>query len=195
MYDDCINDNIYLYEYNNVCYENCPEGTVSNDDTYKCEEELNCIDKYYNYNRTECIDEIPDGYYCDNNELKTIDKCHNNCETCNKGPTDNNNNCLKCKDSLYLDSGNCVETCINGFVINDGLNICKCSYDIKCKICSEESKLINQCISCNIEEGYYNLEDDSCGIKVGFNLYENGNRKQIHSDIKDNPNKKINCCP
>ena len=50
-------------------------------------------------------------------------------------------------------------------------------------------------IATNIEEGYYNLEDDSCGIKVGFNLYENGNRKQIHSDIKDNPNKKNNCCP
>jgi small GTP-binding protein len=50
-------------------------------------------------------------------------------------------------------------------------------------------------IATNIVEGYYNLEDDSCGIKVGFNLYENGNRKQIHSDIKDNPNKKNNCCP
>ena len=171
--DDCINDNIYLYEYNNVCYENCPEGTISNDDMYKCEEELNCIDKYYNYNHTECIDEIPDGYYCDNTELKTIDKCHNNCETCKKGPTDNNNNCLKCKDSLYLDLGNCVDTCTNGSLTKDGSNICKCSYDIKCKICSEESKEINQCISCNIEEGYYPKFNDTNNIYPFFNCYNN----------------------
>ena len=174
--DNCIHDNIYKYEYNNACFENCPIGTkISNDNNFKCEQIINCnnINKYYNYNLTECLDSIPEGYYCNDTELKTIDKCHNNCEICEEGPTDINNNCLKCRDSLYLDLGNCVDSCIHGPLINDGLNICKCSSDIKCEICSEFSTIINLCISCNIEEGYYPKSNDINNIFQFINCYNN----------------------
>jgi len=37
---------------------------------------------YYNYSQDGCIDNIPDGYYMNDTELRTIDKCHENCKTC-----------------------------------------------------------------------------------------------------------------
>ena len=36
--DECKNDNIYKYEYQNKCYENCPSGTHKNNNTYFCEQ-------------------------------------------------------------------------------------------------------------------------------------------------------------
>ena len=74
---------IYIYEYNNKCYifDNCPNKTISNITTFKCE--LNCDNyNYYNYEKTDCLDSIPDGFYCNNTTEKTIDKCHRNCQAC-----------------------------------------------------------------------------------------------------------------
>ena len=56
---------------------------------------------YYNYNKTDCIDTIPNGFYCNNSIEKTIDKCHENCETCIKGPINNYNNCEFCKKNYF----------------------------------------------------------------------------------------------
>ena len=112
--DECNKDNIYKYEYRNKCYIECPTGTkISNENNYLCEVELYC-ENFYNYNLTDCIDTIPNGYYCNDTDLKTIDKCHENCETCNKGPTNTNNNCLKCKESYFYNLGNCVRYCPKG---------------------------------------------------------------------------------
>ena len=126
--------------------------------------ELFCYN-YYNYEKTSCIDYIPDGYYCNGTDLimdKTIDKCHENCLYCNKGASPTNNNCLKCKSTgnIYLNLGNCVNECTNGNYIEDSIHKCKCSQNIKCKSCNEESNGVNLCISCNNEEGYYPKEND-----------------------------------
>ena len=56
---------------------------------------------YYNYNKTDCIDTIPNGFYCNNSIEKSKDKCHENCETCIKGPTNNFNNCESCKKNYF----------------------------------------------------------------------------------------------
>ena len=53
--DNCYNDNIYQYEYNNTCYLKCP------DDTYLLED-----DDYICYNET------PNNYYFD-----SVDKKYN----------------------------------------------------------------------------------------------------------------------
>ena len=136
-------------------------SSISDDNEFLCIPYLNCTDKYYSYNQTICIDTIPDGYYCNNTNLKTIDKCHENCETCKEGPTNNNNNCLTCKNTKYYDLGNCVINCSNGyFTDTDNITKCKCSTDISCKKCSNESKLYNLCISCNNDEGYYPKIDE-----------------------------------
>ena len=34
--DKCENDNNYKYEYNLICYVNCPEGTINEENSYIC---------------------------------------------------------------------------------------------------------------------------------------------------------------
>ena len=165
--DECSNDNIYLYEYQNKCYAECPPRTKNNND-YKCHD-LNCSN-YYNYNQTDCIDEIPDGYYCNNTLLKTIDKCHQDCRTCNEKETINNTNCLSCNPDKFLYYGNCVNNCVNEFYIDikDNLaKICKCS-NINCLSCPLENE--NLCYSCN--EDYYPLYIDPSNIDPYINCYK-----------------------
>ena len=45
---ECFNDEIYRYEYNGLCYKECPEGTYSHSsDTYLCElSQIKCIKEY-----------------------------------------------------------------------------------------------------------------------------------------------------
>ncbi len=139
---------------------------------------LNCENKnlYYNYEKTECIETIPDGFYCNNKELKTIEKCHDNCKTCEMGPTTDNNNCLTCKDSKYFNLGNCVteSECINGIFIDDNnIEKCKCTTNIECKDCNETSNSYSQCLSCNVDEGYYPLNNSESNIFPYFNCIKN----------------------
>ena len=152
--DDCSKYADYKYEYNNTCVSTCPN--------------------YYDYNQLTCIDTIPSGYYCNNTSAKTIDKCHDNCETCEIGPTTDNNNCLTCKGSKFFDLGNCKDSCNNGhFLDDDGKNKCKCSTDSKCKYCSNESKSLGLCVTCNNEEGYYTKNDDEPRSDTFVNCYNN----------------------
>ena len=172
--DDCSKYDNYKYEYENKCYNKCPSTAhISKDNQFLCIANLNCS-KYYDYEQTSCIDTIPNGYYCNDTNLKTIDKCHDNCETCKKGPTNDNDNCLTCKGTKYLDLGNCEDSCNNGnYIDSDGINKCKCSTDIKCEYCSIESKEYNLCISCNNEEGYYPKINDNSNIDSFINCYNN----------------------
>ena len=153
--NNCNDDTIYKFEYNNTCYKECPDGT------------------YYNYEYTKCIDNIPDGYYCNDTTQRTIDKCHDNCKTCNKSATTDNNNCLTCKDSgpIYFDLGNCTDECINGHFTENSIEKCKCSSNISCEYCSEESKQYNLCVSCNT--GYYPKINDDINKFSFINCYNN----------------------
>ena len=173
----CVNDcsNYNLYEHNNECLNECPSGYhIANN---KCIEDLNCEkkdNKYYNYEQTECLDDIPDGFYCNNYTLKTLDKCHSNCKTCIEGGTDENNNCKTCKEegAKFLDLGNCKSTCENGnFIDEDNINKCKCSKNKKCKLCSIKSNQDNLCISCNTEDSYYPKINDENNTDSFINCY------------------------
>ena len=189
--DDCRNDNTYQYEYNNECLIECPDETHTTDDNlYKCIDNLNCEKKenrYYNYYKTECIETIPNGFYCNDTQNKTIDKCHDNCETCLEGPTNDNNNCLTCKNSvtIYFDLGNCRANCINDYFIdeNDSILKCKCSTDEKCHYCNETSKYYNQCVKCNYEKGYYTKINDDTNIAPYFNCYKNPEGYYLNNQI------------
>ena len=157
--DECYNDDNYIYEYNNNCVEICPSET------------------YYNYNRTLCLNKVPKGYFCNSTQAKTIDKCHENCETCNKGPSNSNNNCLTCPQlgNKFLDLGNCVSSCSKGtFEDPNNSNIirCKCSFNDKCLFCTEESiENNNLCLSCNKENGYYPKKDEETTTNGFINCY------------------------
>ena len=79
--DNCFNDNINRFEYDNICYSICPEGTHnSSNSEFLCEKDLIC-EKYYNYNHTICLEYIPEGFYL-NDSIKTIQKCNIKCNSC-----------------------------------------------------------------------------------------------------------------
>ena len=67
----------YMYEYNELCYDSCPKRTKASNNNI-CEL-LNCRN-YYNYEETDCLDKIEDGYYSYNPSLKTINKCNKVCK-------------------------------------------------------------------------------------------------------------------
>ena len=126
---------------------------------------LNCTG-YVNYEQTGCIDDIPDGYYCNDTDLKTIDKCYEKCKTCSESSTNENDmKCLTCDNTkgLYLLSGttNCVKAPSEGEYIDDDGEIKKCNE--ACKTCSKKEILndngdVTNCDSCNNDEGYYLIE-------------------------------------
>ena len=161
---NCSLDEEYKYELSNTCYKQCP-GTsrISSFNEYYCENTLICAaPKYYNYNMTECINEIPDGFFVNNTELRTIDKCHSNCKTCNKSATSGNNNCMRCKnESFYFCNGNCLSECIHYYYYNDEKQLF-CTEDNNCPenypllIEEENNRCIDDCKKSNYTYKYEN---------------------------------------
>ena len=132
-------------------------------------------DIYYNYDHTECLTDIPTGFYCNNTDEKTIDKCHINCQTCDKGGDDNSNNCLTCKNGLYFNLGNCVErnVCTNGVFIDGSINKCRCIEDNKCLLCNGTSLASSKCLNCNTELYYYPKQEEIDNNNVYIFCYNN----------------------
>ena len=98
---DKINEHYYFNEDTQEfcpCYSNCLTcNKKEKNSTYMncltCENDLNyyskstnCLkcNKYINYLQTECINEIPNGFFLLNEQLGIIEKCHDLCKTCNK---------------------------------------------------------------------------------------------------------------
>ena len=130
--DECKNDNIYKYEYNNNCFEKCPENTYSStNNLYICL--LNT-----------------EGYYLDS-EDKIYKKCYKTCKSCSGKGDDNNNNCIECKTNYIFiinlnNIKNCYYNCDNYYYF-DELNNHKCTEN---DICPEKYSLIkgkNKCIN------------------------------------------------
>ena len=61
--DECYS---YLFEYKNICYNDCPFGTY----------------RLFSY-RNICVDEVPENYYLDNND-NIYKKCYILCKSCIK---------------------------------------------------------------------------------------------------------------
>ena len=189
--ESCINDNTNIFEYNNICYEECPNNTKLINEKKMCVDDCKFDDKFvYEYDNKcyeqcpnnnffddetkYCYDEIPEGYYCNSTQRKVIYKCHEDCKECNGPPINNNNNCLKCQDeNKYINFGNCVDNCTNGYYYNYSNNnkICNCP-DSKCLLCSQESNEINKCLSCNKDQGYYQKRDDIISDVFFFDCYK-----------------------
>ena len=130
--DECSNYANYLYEYNNICYKSCPEGTHNSSYNSLCKEDLIC-DKYYNYNFTECLEDIPEGYFLNNSELGTIDKCDIKCNNCSLESI-KYNLCISCNtaqnyypkfnDSLNNNSFiNCYNESQEGYILENQIYI------------------------------------------------------------------------
>ena len=77
--NNCLNDDLYKYDYNNICYSSCPNGTYSFDHNQNC---ISLCEHNFNYNLTECLETVPIGFYLNSSNLKTIDKCNIKCNNC-----------------------------------------------------------------------------------------------------------------
>ena len=155
--DTCENDDIYKYEYNGKCFQNCSNGYYTyNNITYcKCELEkclnctpialkLNLCNKCnYNYYPKEndesnygeyinCYEEI-NGYYLDKNN-SIFKRCFGTCETCEIEGNSENHNCLKCNSDFPFKINisnyyNCYVNCSHYYFENKNFS---CNIDITC---------------------------------------------------------------
>ena len=171
--DSCENDNIYKYEYNGKCYQNCSNGFyIENDKKYcKCQIdkckictsvalELNrcnkCNDNYYpkendetNYGEyIECYKEIK-GYYLDKTHL-IFKKCFNTCEECAEKGNIENHNCLICNENFPFgikknNYYNCYINCSFYYYFDNEKNY-QCTIKNKCP--NEYSKLLIDKLEC-----------------------------------------------
>ena len=140
-------------EFNGFCYDKCPSRTKIKAVYKKCEN-FTC-DLYYNYEQDGCIDTIPLGYYENDTTLKTIDKCHDDCQNCSKVGIDANFTCESCKGGKpYIYLGNCYDRCLKGEIYR---RVCKC-FDERCLTCTEPSIRKGLCTQCN--DGYYRKVED-----------------------------------
>ena len=152
------------------CSENWREQQKKLKNRTSCIDDCSQINNKYDYLST-CYEACPNGTY--EKENYKCEQCHPDCETCEAGPTLNNSNCKSCSSpEKYLNFGNCISECKNGFYFdqNDStIKICKCDLD-KCNICSEESFNMNLCISCN--DTYYPKYNDSTNFNSYINCYK-----------------------
>ena len=156
--DECKNDNTYRYEFNKICYINCPEGThISSKNNYVCELELIC-ENYYNYEHTECLNEIPEGYFLNDTDRRTIDKCDIKCKNCCL-ESNNDGLCISCNiDELYYpkisdnsEQNTFVECCNqkpDGYFFDSNNRVYRQCFPT-CKECNEYGNTNdNKCLEC-----------------------------------------------
>ena len=147
--DDCSKDNIYKYEYNDTCLKSCSEN----------------YGLYYNYNKTKCIDRIPDGYYLNDPNNKTIDKCNIKCRTCDF-ESSMNDLCLSCniENNYYpITNNNSYIYCYNytpsGYIFDNSVLSYNHCYST-CRECIKVGDIYNhQCSECI--DNYY-LSKTNC---------------------------------
>ena len=135
-----------------------------------------CYEIYDNYNKTKCIDEIPDGYYLNDTNEKAIDKCNIKCKTCNN-ESNINDLCLSCNigNNYYpiLNSNSNINSYINcsnytptGYIF-DNFTYKPC-YST-CKVCLGIGDNYNhQCLEC-IDN--YHLNETNCYKNCSYYYY------------------------
>ena len=171
--DKCNNGDGFNYEYKNICFQTCEE--ISEYLYGNSEYEI-----YYNYDKTKCIDEVPDGYFLNDSNKKTIDKCNIKCKTCNK-ESNIKDLCLSCniKNKYYPILNNnsninsfidCFNKTPSGYIFDNFSLSYKPCYP-SCKECRKIGDNYNhQCLECI--DNYY-LNNQSCYKKCLYYFYFN----------------------
>ena len=72
--------------------------------------------KFCNYNHTKVLEEMPEGYFLNDTEEKTIDKCYSTCKKCINYGNEDNHNCSQCISDFYPKIDN-LKSCYNGKVV------------------------------------------------------------------------------
>jgi len=165
----------YYFNSSSNLHEKCSINCLTCKDQFD-----NCIicnySKFYfpkadEVNKCFHVENMPDGYFL-NKTTKIIEKCPENCKTCN-----DLDNCIICNNyKNYFAKSDEINKCIShdkspdGYFFNNSTKIHeKC--DESCKTCIENSK---KCLFCNIDKKYlYKLEDkiNTCSMNcpIGYN--------------------------
>ena len=146
-----------------VCYENCDTctGPSEDKDDQKCKE---CKSNYYKiYETDNCFDKV-EGYYLDE-EKKVFMPCYKDCLSCDNSGTENNMNCLSCKNDfkfykktknclncpkfVNFEQTGCIEEVPEGYFVEDENlgTIGKCNE--LCKTCEKGEETIEEKIHMN----------------------------------------------
>ena len=177
--ESCDDNQSYQYEYNGKCYENCPQGTLHDENNMninKCKCELKecsicsnfdiepgfCVECNIGYYPMEndpfnigkyikCYTEL-DGYFLEDNMYK---QCYYTCKTCNKAGDDKIHNCIECNSNYtmeinYINYINCYENCSYYYYFDDEGNY-YCTLNSTCpKDYPKLNKDKKECIKNNI---------------------------------------------
>ena len=151
--ESCL-DYGYKYEFNNICYNECPEGSyfLSDDELFRNNYE----------NISKCFDKNPKGYYLDIKN-KIYKKCYKNCKYCYGEGNETINNCIECNDNLtiinnLISNTNCYEKCNYYYYFNESNNLqCTeiCPENFK-KLIKEKNLCIDKCENDDIHMIEYN---------------------------------------
>ena len=57
--------------------------------------------QFCSYDQTEVLTSIPDGFFLNDTDKKTIDKCYSSCKKCTNYGNENNHNCDECISNYY----------------------------------------------------------------------------------------------
>ena len=185
--ESCDKSELYQFDYNGKCYENCVNGILKNDNdnlTKICKCELDkcllcpqvaldknlCTKCNINYYPREnaplnlgeyinCYNES-EGYYLDNYLFK---KCYKTCKTCNAEGNHTFHNCIRCLDDFSFvikknENMNCYKNC-SYYYYFDNENNFHCTKNLSCP--KEYPKLIENRLEC-IE--YVDLQNLMKGI-------------------------------
>ena len=154
---NCQNDDTYIYEYKNLCFQECPEGTHALPD-----------------NRFLCLN-IQEGVFLDeNNEYQS---CYEKCLYCREKGNEDNHKCLECiSEYIFLNEtnleNNCYEKCPYNYYF-DSNNIYHCTESDSCpqnyeKKINEKKKCIERCQKDDTYKYEYN---NICYVKCPNNTY------------------------
>ena len=173
-------DNNLFKKCNNRCLSCDSLGTDSNSMCTKCQKDYHFDPIKPNH----CIkfSELDNvSFYVDKNNDK-FQKCHESCLTCDGR---NNNDCLTCNGRTYFEAEYFNNRCLkveevphNYYVVllSGIIKYSKCH--ISCKRCFAGGE--NKCLECNIEDGYYPVED-----KTEYCLSEENVPKKYYLDINE----------
>ena len=163
-YEGLNNAGTFKYEYNNICYEECPNNTKSTNNSYQC---------VYDYkNDTNKIYEYNDIYYeeCPQNTklIEEKKKCVDDCKEDDKFIFKYENACYEqCPNNYFFDNETkfCYDEIPEGFYCNDTQTkiLYKCHED--CKECNgSPTSNNNNCLKCKDENKFINFGNsvDSC---------------------------------
>ena len=177
---------------NNRCAFCTGEGTETSSNCIECNNEENYHFDPIKLNHCRKIEELESSnYYVDIND-DTFKLCNDSCLTC-YGP--NNDNCNSCDGNNFFEVENFINRClelseipINYYKIETSNKYKYYKCHESCKTCSEGGNL--KCDECNIEEGYYPVED-----KEGYCLKENQLPNKYYLDLTEKKMFKceINC--